>query len=300
MQIETLQVFCDLVETTSFSEAAKRNDVTQSAVSQQIRALETKFDVTFFERGNKAFSITPEGEVFHDAARRILQIYNGIGDGLDVLQNVIAGQLRISTIGSLGFHDLPPRVDAFRAAYPEVDLQIEYRHVSDVYQDVLDGRVDLGLVAYPAKQAGIMADIFSKERLVLVCAPGHKLASRKRIKVSDLDGLELIAFEPDQPTRRALDRAFKTAGIRVETNLEFDNVETVKRAVEVTGAMSIVPEGAVRNEVESGRLCTATIEGDDFWRPLAVLRRHAVTTTQAMRTFVDCLTGWPGKPTVGK
>ena len=289
MQIQTLKVFCDLVATASFSEAAKRNSITQSAVSQQIRTLETRYGVTFFERGNKNFSITPEGEAFHSSARRILEVFVGIEDSLNALKDVVGGKLKISTIGSIGFHDLPPRVEAFREAFPEVDLTITYGHVNEVYDDVTEGRVDLGLVAYPAKRSGIIADTFSKERLVLACAPGHKLAGRKRIKVTDLDGLELVSFEPDQPTRRALDRQLKSAGVKVITHLEFDNIETAKRAVEVTGSMCILPEGSVRGEVEAGTLCSATIEGEGFWRPLAVLRRHAGTTSQAMRVFLDHL-----------
>jgi len=290
MQIETLQVFCDLVETSSFSEAAKRNDITQSAVSQQIRSLETKYEVVFFERGKKNFAVTPEGEIFYDSARRTLEVYNGIGDQLNALQDRIAGQLRIATIGSIGFHDLPPRVELFRERFPEVDLVVDYKHANAVYDEVLEGRADLGLVAYPTTQPGIMNEVFSKERLVLACAPTHPLAGRKRIKVSDLAAHELIAFEPDQPTRRSIDRLFRTSGVRVETHLEFDNVETVKRALIVTEGMSIMPESSIQGEVKSGRISSARIEGgDDFWRPLGVLRRRASTTTQAMREFINLL-----------
>ncbi len=202
---------------------------------------------------------------------------------------MVGGRLRISTIGSIGFHDLPPRISSFRSAFPEVDLQITYRRSEEVYEDVLESRVDLGLVAYPAKRPGIIADTFSEERLVLACAPEHDLASRRTVEAGDLDGHALIAFDPDQPTRRALDRLLRSAGVQVVTQLEFDNIETVKRAVEVTRGMSIVPKSSLRQEVEAGTLRAVTIEGEGFWRPLGIIRRRTGTTTQAMRSFVDHL-----------
>ena len=291
MQIESFKVFCDLVHTSSFSESARLNGVTQSAVSQQIRNLEERYGVTFFERGKKTFSITPEGEIFHAAALQIVDIYRSVGDDIDALKGKIAGQLRIATISSIGFHDLPPIVDRFREEFPEVDLHVDYKRSDAVYHEVLSGHANLGLVACPVKVSGAIMDVFSKDRLVVVVPPGHKLAGRKRVKPEALSGMDFVAFEPDQPTRRALDKIFRSLGVSVRPTLEFDNIESVKRAVEVTGAMSIVPESAVKGEVEAGRLCSSVIEGKEFWRPLGVIRRQACTTSQAMRAFLKCLLG---------
>ena len=91
MQVESLKVYCDLVDTASFSLAAERNGITQSAVSQQIRSLETRYDVVFFERGKKNFAVTPEGQVFEEAAREIVEIFGGIDERLKELQDVVSG-----------------------------------------------------------------------------------------------------------------------------------------------------------------------------------------------------------------
>ncbi len=289
MQIEILQVFCDLVETTSFSKAAQRNKITQSAVSQQIRKLEQRYGVSFFERSKKTFSVTPGGEIFHNAARQILSLYRNIGNQINVLKDVVEGQVRVSTIGSIGFHDLPPRLTYFREKFPDVALKITYNRSNEVYNDVLEGRVDLGLVAHPSKRNDLLIDTFSTERLVLACSPAHELAARDQIEITDLDGREIIAFEPDQPTRRSLDRLFRSAGVQVTTHLEFDNIETAKRAIEVTEGMSIVPESSVQHEVKAGTICAATIENEGFWRPLAIIRRRGSTNTQAMQAFSEHL-----------
>ena len=200
MQIATLKIFCDLVQTESFTEAAERNGITQSAVSQQMRALEERYGVTFVERGRKNFSVTTEGEVFLGAARDILDRFDGIDEQIGEMRDRVAGPLRVATVYSIGFHELPPYLDRFRKLFPGVDLKVQYRRANQIYADVLDSRVDLGLVAYPQARKGIEVDLAWEDRLVLVCPPGHEMSREKRLPVGALDGLRFISFEPDLPT----------------------------------------------------------------------------------------------------
>ncbi|PAW60505.1 MAG: LysR family transcriptional regulator, partial [Verrucomicrobiia bacterium Tous-C2TDCM] len=113
MHIETFQVFSDLVETASFSEAAARNGISQSAVSQQIRTLEERYGVTLVERGRRNFSVTPEGEAFLRAAQGIIAAYQRIEQDLGKMRDVVAGRLIIATVYSIGFHELPPYLERF-------------------------------------------------------------------------------------------------------------------------------------------------------------------------------------------
>ena len=289
MQVETLKVYSDLIETASFSLAAKRNGITQSAVSQQIRALENKFEVVLIERGKKNFSMTPEGQVFLDASKEILELYNGIQDRFDELQNKVAGQLRIATVFSLGLHELPPFVKQFREDYPDVELTIDYIRSSQVYTEVIEGRADLGIVAYPTKRKGVTIEEFAQDKMVLICPPEHALAKRKTIKLEDLADQKFVAFEPDLPTRKALDRSIKNAGVTVRREMEFDNIETVKRAVEIESGISIVPSMSVENEVKNGRLVSVAIRSADMERPLGLVQKRTRATSPAMREFTALL-----------
>lgn len=289
MHIETLKVFCDLVETTSFSEAAERNGVTQSAVSQQIRALESRFGAVLVERGRRNFSVTPEGEVFLQAAREIVDTYQGIESKLQQMRDVVAGPLRVATVYSIGFHELPPYLETFRKRFPEVQLTVQYRRANQVYADVLESKADLGLVAYPQTRKGIEVEPVWKDRLVLVAPPGHPFAKRKKMALKELDGQRFISFEPDLPTRKAIDELMKDAGVRVKEVVEFDNIETVKRGVEIENALSIVPSESVDAEVASGALSRIDLEGRNLWRPLGVIRRRAKAITSPMRELVSLL-----------
>ncbi|MFZ4763432.1 MAG: LysR family transcriptional regulator [Roseimicrobium sp.] len=289
MQLDTFKIFCDLVETGSFSQAAARNDITQSAVSQQIRVLEGKFESSFFERGGKKFAVTPEGQIFDQAAREILAIYQSIGSRLHELHDVVSGPLRVSTVYSIGFYDLPAHLDLFRRQNPEVEVVVEYRRSAAVYEDVTEGRADLGLVPYPLRGKGIIADIFDEDEMVVICQPNHRLAKAKRIRLDELHGEKFVAFQPDTPTRRAVDRALREHGVNFAQQHELDTIETVKRAVQVTDVVSIVPRRSVQPELENGRLCAAAIADVDLRRPLGILRRQARVTTPAMREFMRVL-----------
>ena len=289
MYIDVFKVFCDLAETGSFSKAAVLNDVTQSAVSQQVRAIENKFQVVLVDRGRRNFALTNEGKAFLQASREILEVYNHLGDRLHEMRNVVAGELKIASIYSIGLHELPPHLKAFREKFPDVEVHVEYRRSQQVYSLVLDGDVDLGLVAYPSKRTGLLVEIFSKDKLIIICHPNHGLAGEKSVALDRLSGEKFIAFEPDAPTRKVIDRHLRDHGVLIEHAMEFDNIETVKRAVEVESGVSIVPSNTVRQEVESGLLAAVAIDDPEMARPLGVITKRNRARSPAHKEFVAAL-----------
>jgi len=291
MQIETLKVFCDLVDTTSFSQAADLNGVTQSAVSQQIRNLEKKYEVAFFERGKKNFSITPEGQAFDGVAREILELFKSIDSQLKEINDVVSGKLHIASVHSIGLHLMPPVVGMFKDSYPDVEVVIDYRPSNQVYIDVLEGRADLGLVAYPKPRKGVIIEEYTKDKLVMICSPDHPLSDRRRIRIENLAGEKFIGFDAELPTRKAIDKLFREAGIQVNQIREFDNIETLKRAVEVEGATSIVPEETISREVGSGVLVAVEIAGEGTSRPLGLVKKRTRSISPAMREMSRLLKG---------
>src|SRR5258707_3750916 len=151
MQIQSLKVFCDLAETESFTKAAQINEVTQSAVSQQISSLERIFKSLLIERSKKKFRLTREGQVLYDYSKQIVGTYDGLQHKLQEIKDIISGTIRVSTIYSIGLHDLPKYLKRFLKAHQTVHVHVEYRRANQVYDDVMSNVVDLGLVAYPAR-----------------------------------------------------------------------------------------------------------------------------------------------------
>ena len=289
MQIESLKVFCDLAETESFTKAAQINMVTQSAVSQQISALERTFKSLLIERSKKKFRLTREGQVLYDYSKQIIQTYESLDSKLQELKDIISGTIRVATIYSIGLHDLPPYIKKFMRSYPTVNIHVEYRRANQVYDDVLSNVVDLGLVAYPVKDSKLEIVPLRKEPLVLICHPQHPFTKQKAIKLKSLAGQKVIGFEPDIPTRKALDKILKEYGVEVKHVMEFDNVETVKRAVEIDAGISIVPQGTVTQEINKQTLAAITIEDGEFYRPLAAIYKKNKVLSPAMKQFLSIL-----------
>src|SRR5688572_26882733 len=283
MQIESLKIFCDLAETESFTRAAQINNVTQSAVSQQISSLERQFKSLLIERSKKKFRLTREGEVLYDYSKQIIQAFESLESKLQEIKNLISGTVRVSTIYSIGLHDLPPYLKKFLKTYPNVNVHVEYRRSNQVYEDVLGNADDLGLVAYPVKEPKLEIVPLRKDKMVVICHPKHPLAKNENISFKDLAGQKFIAFEPDIPTRKAIDKAFKEAGVEVDTVMEFDNIETVKRAVEIDAGIAIVPQTTVLQEVAKHTLESIELDNGSLARPLAVIYKKNKVLSPAMR-----------------
>jgi len=289
MQIESLKVFCDLAETESFTKAAQINGVTQSAVSQQISSLERQFKSLLIERSKKKFRLTREGQLLYDFSKQIIQTYDSLHSKLQEVKDIISGTIRVATIYSIGLHDLPPYIKRFLKEHPTVHVHVEYRRANQVYDDVLGNVVDLGLVAYPVKDAKLEIIPLRKEPLVLICHPQHPFAKLKTVKLKALAGQKVIGFEPDIPTRKALDKILKEYDVEVKHVMEFDNVETVKRAVEIDAGISIVPQGTIAQEISKQTLVAIPIEDGDFYRPLAAIYKKNKVLSPAMKQFLSIL-----------
>ncbi len=288
MTIDSLKMFRDLADTQSFTRTAEINEVTQSAVSQQISAMERLFKATLIQRGKRHFQLTPQGELFYEHSKQMLQTFAELQDTLNRTRELVSGKIRISTVYSIGLHELPPYLKKFLQEYPSATLQVEYRRANQVYEDVLSNVVDLGLVAYPSNHRELEILPLRKDPLVLICHPQHPLATRRSVKLKALNGLKFVGFERDIPTRRALDRLFKASGVSVDYVMEFDNVETVKQAVEIDSGVSIVPETVISQELAKGTLVAVQLDGG-YARPLAVIHTKVKTLSPAMKQFIAVL-----------
>jgi DNA-binding transcriptional LysR family regulator len=293
VHIETLKTFCDLVETGSFSKAARLGFVTQSAVSQQLKALERRYDAILVERGHRrGVALTDAGRLLYHECRELLERLRVVEERLRE-PAAMRGPVKIATVYSVGLYALPPYVTRFMKAHPHVKVHVEYSRTDRVCDACLSNTIDLGIVAFPVRRAALAATPWRDEKLVMVCAPGHPLARRRRLSLSQLRGEEFIAFERDIPTRRTVDRILKGHGVSVNAVMEFDNIETIKRAVEVGSGISILPETTVLNEVTSGLLVARDFSEGPFTRTIGIVYRRGRVLPAAAREFLRLLVSAP-------
>jgi DNA-binding transcriptional LysR family regulator len=290
VHIETLKAFRDLVDTGSFSQAAQLNLVSQSAVSQQLKTLEARFDCVLLERGaGRRVRPTDAGRLFYAACADILERWRAVEARLREQSSVLGGTVRIATVYSVGLHQLPPYVTRFMQAHPQVKVDIEYSRTNKVCEGCAADVLDFGILALPVRQAKLTVIPWREERLVLVCAPQHAFARRRRVRLRELQGAPFIAFERDIPTRRTIDRILRAQRVAVHVTMEFDNVETIKRSVEVGGAVSILPETTVVNETRSGLLVAIDLADGPFTRSVGIVHRRGRVLSAAAREFVRVL-----------
>src|SRR6476469_8954075 len=186
MHIETLKVFCDLVDLESFSLAAERNFVTQSAVSQQIRALEEKFKRRLLDRvrGRGEVRLTSAGEVFYRESKNVLESFEHLQESLRGVVGKIGGTVKVATVYSVGLYELPAKVREFMSTFPAAKIDLEYSRTTRVVRDVMNGTVELGILAYPEPRRGLTIVPMPSHRLVLIAPPNHKFAKRNKLKIT--------------------------------------------------------------------------------------------------------------------
>jgi DNA-binding transcriptional LysR family regulator len=290
MQFEALKTFCDLVETGSFTRAAELNFVSQSAVSQQVRGLERRFDRRLVERSGPAgVEPTDAGRLLYKESKVLLARFRGLEQRLRAPGGRMTGTVHVATVYSVGLHALPPYVKQFLREYPEVAIQVEYSRTDRVYSACASGAIDLGIVAFPQRRPRLDVILLRNEELVLVVSPEHRLARRRSVAVSALDGESFVAFDRAVPTRRAVDRILREHGATVRIATEFDNIETIKRSVEAGLGISIVPEDTVKNEVRAGTLAALGFTDGPFTRPVGIIHRKGREISAPAQAFVELL-----------
>ncbi len=205
------------------------------------------------------------------------------------MRNIVSGTIQVSTVNSIGLHVLPPYLKKFIKEFPSVNARVEYRRANLVYEDVLHGPADLGLVAFPSPHKELIIETFANDELIVAMSPENKLASKRILAIESLQGEDLVAFERDIPTRKATDEILSNAGVEVSITMEFDNVETVKRALEINAGLAILPASTVRNEVERNQLVSFKLEGGIHNRSLSVIYKKNRVLTPALRSFIELM-----------
>ena len=294
MQLKTLKVFCDVVSRRSFSRAADDNGMSQSGASQMVNHLEEELGVKLIDRSTRPFALTPEGEVYYEGCKKLIHRYYSLEEEVRTLHVEVAGRVNAASIYSVGLAHMDRLVQQFTSIHPQANVRLQYHHPDKVHQLVEDNQVDLGLVSYPKSSRTIKAQPWRDEKIVLACSPEHPFAQQRSLPLAALDGQKLVTFDSGLKIRRELDRALSAAEAEAEVVLEFDNIETIKRAVEINAGVSLLPEPTVAAQVADGSLVAIEIQDKPLVRPLGIIQRKGVELGKTARQFIELLLGEHG------
>ena len=289
MRIESLKIFCDVARNRSFSLAAEANKISQSAASQIVLQLEHKLGVELIDRSTRPLQLTDMGKIYYHGCRTVVEQYLELEASVQTGREHLAATLQIAAIYSIGFRDMSHYVERILERQPHARIHIEYLHPTRVYEKVLDGTADLGLLSFPRSSREVTFLPWREEVMLLACHPEHLLARRKRIRVEELSGQAYVGFDHNLIIRQKVDKFLRDQGISVNVVLEFDNIENIKKAIEEGAGVALLPLPTLEREVRAGSLEALELTRSRLVRPLGIIQRRSVKRSPTAECFIQLL-----------
>lgn len=289
MQIRALKVFCDVVTRKSFSKAADDNGITQSAASQTIHQIESHFGVKLLDRSKRPFVMTEEGKVCFDHCVKLVRQFEELESRLSNLHSHSSDTVRVASIYSVGLSYMKQFVQRFTGLNPQINVQLEYHHPSEVYNLVKSGDADLGLLSYPTATNSVAVIPWREEKMSIVISPDHPLASDHEVSLNDLNGFDMVGFDQNLRIGQEINRVLANANATPNVVMEFDNIETLKRAIEINAGFSILPQAHVQREVSAGTLTAVTVNDNSLVRPVGIIHRDNIKLGKNTENFIELL-----------
>lgn len=288
--MHSLRLYCDVATCRSFSLAAAKHGITQSAASQRVHQLEKRLGVTLIDRSVRPLALTPAGEAFLRGCRDLVSRYERLETLVSQLKPEPAGEVVVDAIYSAGIDLLNQVKEAFEAQVPRVHVTVAYRRPEEVYKAVREQRCDIGILSYPQRWREVGVVPLRNERMAVVCGPAHPLARRAGVHASELGAFPMVTFEASLPAGRHIRRYLRSHGVTPTITNVFDNVDTLKSAVAVTDQISILPRRTVQREVTAGTLHVLELT-PELVRPIGIIYHRRRWTggrfNPAVQAFVD-------------
>jgi DNA-binding transcriptional LysR family regulator len=289
MQLEALQIFCDVARHRSFSRAAAAHGKSQSAASQIVHQLEEHLGVQLINRSTRPLQLTALGKAYYEGCRDVVDRYLELEASIRQAHTEVAVTVQVAAIYSVGLGDISHYLERFRTQHPHARVHMEYLHPDRVYEQVRTGAADLGLVSFPRKTRELTTLPWREEEMVLTCSPQHRLAPLARVKPAQLTAEKFIHFAKELVIRRKVDQFLREQGVKVEVALEFDNIENIKKAIAISAGVALLPEPTLRQEIQAGTLVAVPLEGCRMVRPLGILHRRHPRLSATAQQFMDLL-----------
>ena len=288
LDLHELKTFLSAAETENFSEAARQLNLTQPAVSMQIRAMEKRLGLKLFHRAGRTLTLTEQGKAFVPMARDIIQRAIQIEEEIETLKGEVVGQLRIGCSTTTGKYYLPRLVARFRRQHPRVQVVIRTQSRQVVTEELCEGLLHLAVFsAYPTC-ADVEHRHFFDDHVVLVVPSSHPWAKRDAISPQDLKNADFIMRNQRSGTREAVEMALHQAGVMIDdlnVTMEIGNSEAISMAVEEGIGAAFISRTVARQGIEVGKLKEIRVEGLSLSREIFISYSHRHPATSAQTEF---------------
>ncbi|MBZ0281581.1 MAG: LysR family transcriptional regulator [Anaerolineae bacterium] len=274
LDLYKLHIFSVVVQEGSFSAAAERLYMTQSAVSQHIKELEASLGRQLFQRGWRGVRLTPHGEILNRYTGEIFALVAKAESALIDIESLTSGRVSIGATPGIGIYLAPDWVQNFRARYPQLMVALQTGVTAQIVSDVLGQRLDIGFIEgelddYPTPRLSMLV-LEAVEQQVVVGFK-HPFWELDQLPIAALHQQSFIVRQPNSQSRIWLERTLSQHGIEPIIGAEFDNLESIKRSVTVGTCLAVLPAYVVQAEVEQGLLRRIPVDGKPFTRSLKLI-----------------------------
>ncbi len=288
MDLAQLETFLAIVEERGFSRAALRLSRTQPAVSQAVRRLEEDLGERLFERGRRDGTLTSAGEILRGYAERLLRLRGEARSAVEELRSLARGQLTIAA-NEYTTHLLLPVLAEYLKSHPHIGIVVERSLASRIPEQVLDRRIELGVLTFVPESDGLVATAVYEDEVVLVVDPGHPLAGTAPVPVQELGALNFVGHAVASPLRREITELFARARTPLHMGVELPSLEAIKRFVAAGAGVAILPALAVAQEIARGELVRVPVPELKSRRRLWVVQRRGAALSHAAAAFLRTL-----------
>lgn len=287
MNLTRLLTFHEAAEDLNFSKAAQRLNITQPAISAQVRLLEEELGVKLFTRIGKRLALTEAGELLRTYSRRTFRLIDEAESAMDEMRLVRRGTLKVGTTHTYAGHIMPPLLSRFQAAFPLVKVVLYEGSSLEVVKKVASLGIEVGVVAFPGQVKNVHFELLRKEDLVLVLSPHNPLAREKTLTVKALANENFIMREKGSGTRMIIRDLFRRHKINPSVVFETSSAEFIKEQVARGMGVSFLTYPAVREELLEGRLATVPIDGENLKLEIYSAVRAGHGLSQSVMAFLD-------------
>jgi DNA-binding transcriptional LysR family regulator len=291
MNVDQLKAFHRVAAVGSFTKAARELFLTQSAVSQQIRALEDEIGSRLFDRSGKKIRLTGEGEALLSYAERLFDLHEEIETLFGGLKTLERGRIAVGATAVIGTYFMPAVISDYHRRYPGIEIDLRMGNSEQILRMILDREVDLGIAGMITKQETLEGVFIHREKLLFVCSPQNPLAVRKGVALGELERIPFIWREKGTQTLTIVKRWFQenAAGTFPRQTLSLANMEAAKRIVEEGYGVTITPATAARREIEAGLLSRLDVAGFDLSVDYGLFYPKGRLFSRAAEAFIDAL-----------
>jgi DNA-binding transcriptional LysR family regulator len=289
MELTQLRTFRTVAEKLNFTRAAEQLGLTQSAVSHQIKSLETELGEPLFIRAKRGVRLSSAGQAALEHAVRLLDEAEALRERVTGGNHSPAGRVRAAAATQAIVHLFAPLFEAFMRAHPRIDVSFRTTASTDeTVAEIVNGAADVGFASLPVYSPALKIEDLFEDELLLVVGHAHRLAGRDAAPIEELRKERLILFERGGSIRRATDQFFNKLAIEPALALESNDTSFIKLMVERGIGVSLLPAWAVRDEVAWGWLAKLRIAGHQLHRTVAAisLARFQPAATRAFLEFV--------------